>query len=746
VLKPVETVAGDKEAWKAAQDIAQAGLASASGYDAIQQYVDVDNLIDYMIVNMHAGTLDWDKSNWYAARQRTLGAGFKFFSWDAEQSMEKIKAKRTGVGNPNQPSAFYAQLRSNVEFRVRFGDHVQRHFFTDGALTPARSVARFVARAAEIDRAIVAESARWGDARTLNNPLNRDEHWLPEVEWLRLAYLPRRSAIVLDQFRDIGLYPDVEAPTLSPHGGSVAPGEALSMTAPEGIVYYTIDGSDPRMVGGAVAATAVAYAGPITIDQPLNIAARARVGGAWSALVEARFLVDRALRISELMFHPADPPSGSAYTKDDFEFVELTNVSAAPVDLTGVGLTDGISFVFPSSTLAPGDHVLVVADLSAFTSRYGAGLPVAGQYTGRLDNDGEQLTLTDATGAPLLDFSYGDRWYPQADGDGYSLVVIDPAATVSSWGTPASWRASALVGGSPGVAELPLCSNGVDDDGDGAIDYPADPGCESALSDVEDPACDDGIDNDGDGAIDLADDRCQSPAGDAEALAPIDAFACYTVRESGTAGRFEGARIELDDAFDLPQTFDVRAPRRLCLPASADGSVVQDAATALTAYPLRQASGPDHDPRSDLLVHGLGPIYLDTSRPSEVLVPSSVGTIPPVDPPLEGTHAVDRYKCYKAKTAAGSPRYFPAGVQTHLADWLDDRVYDLKKLVALCMPTALDGSTIKNDDGLLLCYQGRRARGQATHDRRFGLLTSDELGTPRLDTRRFSQMCVPAHE
>ncbi|MGH0036441.1 MAG: PQQ-binding-like beta-propeller repeat protein [Myxococcota bacterium] len=45
------------------------------------------------------------------------------------------------------------------------------------------------------------------------------------------------------------------------------------------------------------------------------------------------------------------------------------------------------------------------------------------------------------------------------------------------------------------------CEDGLDNDGDGYVDYPADPGCRS-LDWVEDPVCDDDIDNDGDGKID----------------------------------------------------------------------------------------------------------------------------------------------------------------------------------------------------------------------------------------------------
>jgi dienelactone hydrolase len=58
-------------------------------------------------------------------------------------------------------------------------------------------------------------------------------------------------------------------------------------------------------------------------------------------------------------------------------------------------------------------------------------------------------------------------------------------------------------------APVPACTNGVDDDGDGAIDA-ADAGCNLSQLGVENPQCQDGIDNDGDGAIDFPTDTlCQ---------------------------------------------------------------------------------------------------------------------------------------------------------------------------------------------------------------------------------------------
>ena len=64
--------------------------------------------------------------------------------------------------------------------------------------------------------------------------------------------------------------------------------------------------------------------------------------------------------------------------------------------------------------------------------------------------------------------------------------------------------------------ELGECANGVDDDGDGAVDFGADDGCSSARDVSERAACSDTIDNDGDGLVDTDDPGCDSANDGAE--------------------------------------------------------------------------------------------------------------------------------------------------------------------------------------------------------------------------------------
>jgi hypothetical protein len=160
------------------------------------------------------------------------------------------------------------------------------------------------------------------------------------------------------------------------------------------------------------------------------------------------------LRITEIMYHPADPAPGTDFDDKDFEFIELQNTGAAPISLHGVKFTAGVNFVFPDMTLQPGQYVVVAENAQAFQQKYGAGRGLVGQYDGDLDDSGERLRLEDVSGATVLDFAYGDaNWYPLTDGLGYALVVNNPAAAANTWGQKQSWHAGSAPGGSPGAAD-----------------------------------------------------------------------------------------------------------------------------------------------------------------------------------------------------------------------------------------------------------------------------------------------------
>jgi hypothetical protein len=160
--------------------------------------------------------------------------------------------------------------------------------------------------------------------------------------------------------------------------------------------------------------------------------------------LSAESLILQSLRITEIMYNPT---GGS-----DAEYIELRNIGADPINLSGLAFTKGVSFDFPAMTLAPGEYVVVVADQSVFEGLYGFGVNLAGEWSGKLDNDHDRIRLEiEDLNAALLDFSYQDFWYPSTDGGGFSLVIVDESAAPGSWGVKESWTADAVQSGSPGM-------------------------------------------------------------------------------------------------------------------------------------------------------------------------------------------------------------------------------------------------------------------------------------------------------
>ena len=169
--------------------------------------------------------------------------------------------------------------------------------------------------------------------------------------------------------------------------------------------------------------------------------------------------VQANLRISEILYAPAAPTSAElasdpTLSASDFEFIELINNGSSNLDLSGATFTEGVTMTFAAGTiLTPGQRVIIVANQVAFELRYGNLPPIIGEFTGNLNNTGEQLQIIDAVGENVLEFTYSDVWYPQTDGPGYSLVLLDPAGTpLTDFDLAANWGISSAIGGDPAAS------------------------------------------------------------------------------------------------------------------------------------------------------------------------------------------------------------------------------------------------------------------------------------------------------
>ena len=171
-----------------------------------------------------------------------------------------------------------------------------------------------------------------------------------------------------------------------------------------------------------------------------------RVGFDYSILIDPSAVspLKGSIRVSEIMYNPIGG--------DDFEFIELLNVGKSDVNLDTAQFDRGITYQFGKVSLAVGERIVVAKNRTAFLSRYGETgfLLAAGQYEGRLRNNGETVSLIDGDGDLVFEVEYNDggSWPGRADGNGSSLTVINPLLDLNN---PLNWNSSSAYNGSPGA-------------------------------------------------------------------------------------------------------------------------------------------------------------------------------------------------------------------------------------------------------------------------------------------------------
>lgn len=223
---------GDGHVWTQVKNL-------RNSYQSIKPWVDVPQYIDYMLMWMFGGA----ESEFRAVGPNVPGSGFKFYLNDADgwfcgpyycQAGNRTTRGAPGRLDGDGPGSIFSTLvkESHPDFRILLADQIYKNFFEDGPLTVDRNRSRLVERCQEIERAFIAESARW-------NYITPAE-WAARRDHALTNWLPRRTSEAFTQYRSAGFYPTVDAPQLDQQGDQIRFGASTAD------IYFTTDGSDPR--------------------------------------------------------------------------------------------------------------------------------------------------------------------------------------------------------------------------------------------------------------------------------------------------------------------------------------------------------------------------------------------------------------------------------------------------------------------------------------------------------------------
>jgi hypothetical protein len=435
-----------------------------TGYRA---YVDVPSWIDHHLLNTFAFNVDALRLSAYFGKRREGKLEFGPL-WDFDRALGSTDGRdsdpRTwmspfgdrGTDFFNYP--WWGRMFTDLEF---FQSYIDRyHELRAGWMSDTALGARVDDLAAQVRLAAARDWARWGGSP-------RTSTYQGEVDLMK-TWIRARTGFMDSQF--------VRPPALATVPGGVLPGSTVRLTVPAGTtVYFTTNGTDPRLPGGGISTQARAYVSPIPIQANTRIRARAhnpnhtaRTGpenpplvSRWSGEVRGTYVTDPLpLEVTEIHFDPVDGPDAGA---EDFEFVELRNRGSQPMDLTGIRFEGAVDFLVTATntvrSLAAGARGVVVSDRVVFAQRYPGVTNVLGEFSGRLANEGETLTILGPLMEVVLAIPYSPAWLGSVTNAGRSLVPIREGRTPDQAAIGTNWVASRIVSGSPGrmdAASLPL--------------------------------------------------------------------------------------------------------------------------------------------------------------------------------------------------------------------------------------------------------------------------------------------------
>ncbi|MDG2322143.1 MAG: CotH kinase family protein [Akkermansiaceae bacterium] len=421
-------------------------LTTTAGYAGVHDYLDVDNYIDYILVNAYAAMGDWPHNNWIAARERSAAGRWRFYMWDAEGSFgfsgrststnsftEQLTLPSTRYPTASAMTttsqyvqAIYTLLKQSPEFRLRMADRGQKHLFNGGALVTSEVSAIYNELRSEISPIIQAT----GNGAFRSSFYNG---------WI--ANGTRYNAL-LNQLGGENSWPATDAPTINQFGGEISVGFQAMLGNPNGggTVYFTTDGADPRAPGGGVVGTA--YTGVISINDDTRVRARVLESGTWSPEIDVEFSLPFA--------NPTFLPLASAdWTADG-------NWSSSPAAYPN---GDGLTAVVPGSPGADRNVNLrepvtigrLVFDLENTTSRTRV----------RDRNSGNSLTFSDTGGTAEIEVTGVDEGFAELEVDAGIILSSDLRLEVQNVAGDSEYGALRLRSGWSGSGGLTKAGSGV---------------------------------------------------------------------------------------------------------------------------------------------------------------------------------------------------------------------------------------------------------------------------------------------
>jgi len=417
-------------------------LAYPQDYEYVQTLIDIDNYIDYQIIEIYSTNIDWPANNNKFWRPRHAGGKWRWILFDTdtgyslwdeeawkfdhiEHATNSGGSLEEGWPNPRWSTYIFRKLLENPDFKHdfinRFADYLNTRFSAENALE------KVVSFHAGISSELPAHLERWDRSQgDYNGELNKVKTFVQE----RPKFVRRHLISNFDLEDTITVSISIEPPDAGvvkfnsmlledDHWQGIYFTEApirLSASPHPGYIFKEWLGSDVQ--GQTIT--------------PYPSAANDIV-----ALFEAD--TGGTLVINEINYK-------SGPLSNPRDWFELFNNSPGEITLTGWTLEDRADtniYAFPQNTrMESGDYLVVCRDLDQFTAAFPDVENVIGSFAFGLSDKGDAIKIFDESNQIVDSLTYWVdtlSWSGIPDGNGPTLELINP---YSDNALPLNWSAS----------------------------------------------------------------------------------------------------------------------------------------------------------------------------------------------------------------------------------------------------------------------------------------------------------------
>ncbi|MBU94454.1 MAG: hypothetical protein CL669_02540 [Balneola sp.] len=443
------------------------GLEDSVHYAWIQQRMDVEQYMDYLIVEIFLANGDWPANNIKYWRTQSDTGKWRWILYDADMTMDSHSRGRletnmfeklhmlteTNYEHPTWSTLLMRKLLENSVFRASFIQRYSVHLHL--SFNPGRSLALMDSIAWLIADEVPDHMRRWSKSMRLGNDMNWDKHL--EIMRTYLSQRPDKEREHIQNFFGTGDIHRLSTSVNRAKSGTILVEGARSDTTEYVLLYKNI----PAQLRAIPAAgyRFVHWEGLSNSNSP-NIQVTLDKNSEIQAIFEPITSTQTSEVVINEIHYNASP------TQDSDDWVELHNPNDYPVDLSYWFFSDSDDahryYFAPGSLLAGGGFRVLMRKPQDFIAVYPTVTVAEGPIGFGLAGSGELLRLFNAQEQLVDSVRYDDEspWPTAADGQGASLALVNSLLDNAE---ARFWSASSN-GGTPGEPNLDvLVANELDE-------------------------------------------------------------------------------------------------------------------------------------------------------------------------------------------------------------------------------------------------------------------------------------------